>query len=73
MISQMKNLTNDVPRNETLRKELYETARKLSLALESPVDTVKRIAFEVTHPRLTQTIFKQLAEIQSHFNYQWPK
>lgn len=50
LISQMEHLTSNVPADEKLRKNLYETSRKLALALESPTDSVKRIAFEVCHP-----------------------
>ena len=47
LITKLKTVQNNIPPDEKLRKELYSTVRNLSLALESPIDTVKRICYLV--------------------------
>lgn len=49
LISKLKALQHNVPQDEKLRKELYSTVRNLSYALESPIDTVKRICYLVIY------------------------
>lgn len=39
-VAQLKTLANDVPKDEKSRKELFEAARNLTFALESPGDTI---------------------------------
>lgn len=47
LIARLRTLQDSIPQDEELRKELYSTVRNLSLALESPIDTVKRICYLV--------------------------
>ena len=46
-VVQLKTLANDVPKDEKARKELFEAARNLTFALESPGDTIQRICYLV--------------------------
>ena len=47
VVDQLKSLATDVPKNEKSRKELFEASRSLTLALESPGDTIQRICYLV--------------------------
>ena len=47
LIKQFESLTNDVPKDESVRKQLFEAARSLTFALESPGDTIQRICYLV--------------------------
>ena len=42
-----RNLSSSASRNASQRSELRVAARKLSLALEEPRDTVERVCFQV--------------------------
>nr|UZP47903.1 putative O-methyltransferase [Cladonia uncialis subsp. uncialis] len=47
VIHDLRMLKNDVPQDVALRRHLHVAIRELSLALETPLDTVRRIAFSV--------------------------
>jgi hypothetical protein len=45
LITKLQQIQKNPPADLKLRKELYSTVHDLSLALETPIDTVKRIQF----------------------------
>lgn len=51
LLTQLDHLAKDPPENENLRYRLYVAARNLSLAVETPMNTVKRISFSVRQLR----------------------
>lgn len=50
LIARLENLTRAVPKEETTRKRLFDAARSLMYALETPGDSIQRIAYTVRHP-----------------------
>ena len=56
LISELKSLEDNVPTDEALRKELYATLRDASLAVEAPLESVKRIGFSVLYSRLLRCL-----------------
>lgn len=50
LITRLENLKPAVPKDGATRKSLFETARSLMLALETPGDSVQRIAYTVSLP-----------------------
>ena len=47
LIDQIRGLTHEIPQDETLRRHLREAIQELSLVLETPLETVRRISFSV--------------------------
>ena len=45
LLSQLKALGEQAPKDEASRQKLYEAAKSLTLTLESPGDTIQRIAY----------------------------
>ena len=50
LIDQLEALRTSIPQDEALRYQLSVALQKLSLAIETPLDTVRRIAFSVIIP-----------------------
>lgn len=47
LVGQLNAVLQDLPKDEAARKALLEATRKAALALESPGDTIQRIAYLV--------------------------
>lgn len=47
LVGQLNAVIKDLPNDEAARKALLEATRKAALALESPGDTIQRIAYLV--------------------------
>ena len=49
-IDQLETLKSSIPKDEATRYKLSAALRELSLAIETPLDTVRRLAFSVNRP-----------------------
>jgi hypothetical protein len=47
LLAQLEDLCHHPPQDSDLRKELYNAVRGASIALETPIDTVRRLSFAV--------------------------
>lgn len=47
LVTKLKNLNHAVPKDEATRKSLVDAARSLVFALETPGDSIQRIAYTV--------------------------
>ena len=47
-ITRLENLKHAVPKEEATRKGLFDAARSLMFALETPGDSIQRIAYTVS-------------------------
>lgn len=47
-LDRIYDLAKEIPEDDIQRRRLYEAARKIFLAVETPLDTVRRISFSVT-------------------------
>ena len=47
LCAQLDSFHENIPHDEAARKKLMEAARRLSLALEKPGDTIQRISYLV--------------------------
>lgn len=52
LVKQLETLKHAVPEDEAIRKVLYDAARNLSLAIETPGDSIQRVAYSVCLRRL---------------------
>ena len=59
VIDKIRGLKQKVPEDEALRHELREAIQELSLVLETPLETVRRIYFSVTDS-LVQKLWSSL-------------
>lgn len=50
LITRLENLKHAVPKEEATRKSLFDAARSLVFALETPGDSIQRIAYTVRLP-----------------------
>ena len=50
LIDQLEALKSTVPKDEASRYKVSVALRELSLAIETPLDTVRRLAFSVNEP-----------------------
>ena len=50
VVSQLHELAKNAPTDENSRKQLFEAARSLTFALESPGDSIQRICYLVGLP-----------------------
>ncbi len=48
LIGQLNQLKQNLPKDEAQRRRWHQAARELLSALETPFDTVRRIAFSVS-------------------------
>jgi hypothetical protein len=49
LIQELKVAAASPPQDEKLRKDLYDAAQSLSLAIESPYDTIYRVIYSVSN------------------------
>lgn len=47
MLEQLESLTKSPPQDKILQQRLYDAAKKLSAAVEAPLDTVYRVIYSV--------------------------
>lgn len=47
LLEQLESVANSPPHDPALQQRLYDAAQKLSLAVESPLDTVYRVIYSV--------------------------
>lgn len=58
LVTKLENLKHAVPDDQATRKRLFDAARSLAFALETPGDTIQRIAYSVSTPRQARLSYK---------------
>lgn len=56
LIAQLKDLHDRAPSDTALRNELYDALIRATVAIESPLDTVRRLSFAVSFTSISNTM-----------------
>lgn len=54
LLEQLESLSKSPPQDKVLQQRLYDAAKKLSSAVEAPLDTVYRVIYSVRTPSLAR-------------------